>query len=76
MSIDTAASPTGRAHRVPRDPAFDSTLSLLREGYEFIGNRCRALSTDIFVTRLLGNATARQTGGVPAGATRGGGVLR
>lgn len=38
---------------IPRDPAFDSTLALLRDGYRFIDNRCRRLNTDIFETRLM-----------------------
>lgn len=40
----------------PRD-SIDGTLSLLREGYEFIWNRCRRLQSDIFVTRLMGKRT-------------------
>jgi fatty-acid peroxygenase len=41
-------------HRpIPRDTGLDQTLALAREGYEFIGNRCERLSTDIFETRLL-----------------------
>lgn len=36
-----------------RDPAFDSTLAVVREGYRFIANRCRALRSDMFETRLL-----------------------
>jgi len=38
---------------VPRDPIPDGTLSLLREGYAFIQNRCRRLNTDVFETRLM-----------------------
>lgn len=38
---------------MPRAPGFDHTLALLREGYEFIGNRCDRLGTDIFRARLL-----------------------
>jgi fatty-acid peroxygenase len=38
----------------PRDPAIDSTLSIWREGYDFIWSRCRRLGSDIFVTRVLG----------------------
>jgi fatty-acid peroxygenase len=38
---------------IPHDPAFDSTLALLREGYDFIAGRCDRLSTDIFATRLM-----------------------
>jgi fatty-acid peroxygenase len=39
---------------VPRDPAIDGTFSLIREGYPFIWNRCRALNSDIFTTRIMG----------------------
>ncbi|WNO54699.1 cytochrome P450 [Stakelama saccharophila] len=38
---------------IPADPAFDSTLSFLREGYDYIGNRCRRLGSDIFTARLM-----------------------
>jgi fatty-acid peroxygenase len=39
---------------VPRDPAIDSTSAILREGYEFIWNRCRRFGSDLFLTRVLG----------------------
>lgn len=39
--------------RIPRDPAPDSTLALLSEGYLFISNRCRRHGTDLFATRLM-----------------------
>lgn len=42
-----------RSSAIPRDPAFDSTLSLLSEGYDFIPNRARRLGSDIFGTRLM-----------------------
>ncbi|MGQ9426773.1 cytochrome P450 [Gilvimarinus sp. F26214L] len=38
---------------LPRDKAFDSTLALLNEGYNFIRNRCSRYQTDVFATRLL-----------------------
>ncbi|MDY0884629.1 cytochrome P450 [Dongia soli] len=38
---------------IPQDPAFDNTLAFFREGYNFIGNRCRRLDTDIFATRIM-----------------------
>ncbi|UEM05435.1 cytochrome P450 [Skermanella rosea] len=38
---------------IPRDKTPDSTLSLLREGYRFIPNRCRRHGSDIFGTRLM-----------------------
>jgi fatty-acid peroxygenase len=42
------------AQPIPAASAFDSTFSLLKEGYEFIANRCRTLDTDLFTTRLMG----------------------
>lgn len=39
---------------VPSDKALDSSLILLKDGYEFIQNRCRKYKTDIFTTHLLG----------------------
>ncbi|HZU32571.1 MAG TPA: cytochrome P450, partial [Candidatus Angelobacter sp.] len=43
--------------QIPRDPAIDSTLNMLREGYDFIWNRCRRFGSDIFQTRILGQRT-------------------
>lgn len=40
--------------KVPRDPALDSTLALIREGYPFIWSRCQQLHSDIFTARILG----------------------
>lgn len=42
---------------MPRDPAIDSTLSLLREGYTFISERCERFGSDVFTARLLGERT-------------------
>jgi fatty-acid peroxygenase len=42
---------------IPRDPALDSTLAIVREGYDFIWNRCRRLQTDAFRTRVMGLPT-------------------
>lgn len=39
--------------QIPRDRSPDSTLALLREGYDFIGNRCRRYESDVFQTRIL-----------------------
>ncbi|MFZ5676382.1 MAG: hypothetical protein ACOZAM_25765 [Pseudomonadota bacterium] len=39
--------------RIPRDPAWDSSLDLLREGYDFISRHCARLDSDIFRTRLM-----------------------
>ncbi|WIJ25449.1 cytochrome P450 [Devosia sp. RR2S18] len=38
---------------VPKASGFDNTVSLLREGYDFIGNRCQHLGSDGFETRLM-----------------------
>jgi len=38
---------------LPRAAGFDNSLGLLAEGYRFIGNRCEALKSDIFRTRLM-----------------------
>lgn len=38
---------------LPRDPAPDATIALLREGYRFISNRCDQLGREGFVTRLM-----------------------
>lgn len=38
---------------VPQAPGFDNTVALLSEGYRFIGDRCDALGSDIFTTRLM-----------------------
>lgn len=40
---------------LPRDPAFDSTLAFLREGFLFVGNRCRRFGSDAFLARMMGN---------------------
>lgn len=38
---------------VPRDSHLDSSFALLREGYDFIGNRSRRLHSPVFQTRIL-----------------------
>ncbi|MGB8451276.1 MAG: cytochrome P450 [Anaerocolumna sp.] len=40
--------------KVPKDKPMDSSFALLKEGYEFIQNRCRKYQSDIFMTRLSG----------------------
>ena len=53
-SSPSSASSARPVHRaVPQAPGFDNTVALLNEGYRFIGNRCDALGSDIFSTRLL-----------------------
>jgi fatty-acid peroxygenase len=41
----------------PRDTAFDSTINIAREGYDFIWSRCRKFQSDVFVTRVMGKRT-------------------
>jgi fatty-acid peroxygenase len=41
------------ASRLPRLRSIDSSAALMREGYRFVGERCRALGSDSFQTRLL-----------------------
>lgn len=56
-----AADALIRAHRQGRPAdgpnsrtrSFDSTLALLREGYNFIANRCARYGSDAFETRLM-----------------------
>lgn len=47
---------------MPKDFGFDKTLSILKEGYEFIMNRDRELDTNIFETRILGEKAICLTG--------------
>jgi len=42
----------GNARGIPVLPGL-STAAFLREGYGFIGNRCRALESNAFRTRLM-----------------------
>ncbi|WP_220359350.1 hypothetical protein [Alkalilimnicola ehrlichii] len=39
--------------RIPREKAPDSSLALLRDGYEFVSKRCERHQTDLFQARLL-----------------------
>src|SRR5690625_1329565 len=39
---------------IPREEGMDKTLSLMREGYMYISNRCHSFQSDIFETRLFG----------------------
>ena len=41
---------------IPREGGLDHSVAFLSEGYEFIGNRCRRMNTDIFRSRLLGTS--------------------
>jgi fatty-acid peroxygenase len=47
---------------MPSDTAFDSSLALLTEGYEFIPKRCARHGSDVCATRLLFEPTIRLRG--------------
>ncbi|PLS17993.1 cytochrome P450 [Bacillus sp. M6-12] len=47
---------------IPREKGLDNSLSLLKEGYLFIQNRCRQFQTDIFQTRLMGEKVICMSG--------------
>ena len=38
---------------IPRDLSFDATRAFFHEGYDWVGNRCRTLGSDIFSARLM-----------------------
>ncbi len=57
---------------IPRDRAPDSSLAFLREGYDFIRNRCRRLGSDVFETRLLLHRATCMMGAEAAGIFYGG----
>ena len=38
---------------LPRQPSIDDTRAFFREGYAYIGNRCRTLESDAFRTRIM-----------------------
>lgn len=50
------------AQNMPEDAGFDRTLSVLKEGYEFIMNRSESLNADVFETRILGEKAICLTG--------------
>ncbi|MGI2328582.1 cytochrome P450 [Planococcus sp. YIM B11945] len=41
-------------HPIPRAKELDSTLSLIKEGFDFMPSRRKTLGSDIFETRLMG----------------------
>jgi fatty-acid peroxygenase len=41
------------ARSMPRARGFDHTYAFLREGYDFISNRCAALGSNVFRARLM-----------------------
>lgn len=46
------------AKRMPKVKGLDQTLTVLKEGYEFIPNRTRKLNTNVFEMRILGGKKA------------------
>jgi fatty-acid peroxygenase len=62
MDLEHGAAGDPRVEPIVREPALDSTLALLLEGYDFIRNRCRRLRTDVFRTRLFLRPTICMTG--------------
>ncbi len=49
-------------NEMPEDAGFDRTLSVLKEGYEFIMNRSESLDSDVFETRIMGEKAICLTG--------------
>ncbi|MEO9595826.1 cytochrome P450 [Rhodopirellula bahusiensis] len=47
---------------IPREPAFDSTVALMRAPYRFIAKRCRRYDSDVFEVRLLLQRTLCMSG--------------
>lgn len=41
-------------NQMPKEEGIDHSLSLMREGYMYISNRCHSFNSEIFETRLLG----------------------
>lgn len=48
--------------KIPKEDGLDHSLSMLREGYMFIPNRCQSFQSNIFETRLLGKKAICMTG--------------
>ncbi|CAM3181547.1 cytochrome P450 [Filibacter tadaridae] len=48
--------------KMPVDKGIDSTLNLMTVGYPFIQERCEALQSDVFETRLMGKKMVCMTG--------------
>lgn len=52
LAYRAASSRRSQTTPFPRDEEIDGTLSLVREGYTFISNRCIRNGSDVFETRL------------------------
>lgn len=57
-----AEAPDRTSGPIRRDPAPDSSIALLREGYGFIPTRCRQYGSDLFETRLMLKRAVCMTG--------------
>jgi fatty-acid peroxygenase len=51
---------------MPKDSGMDKTISLLREGYDFVAHRRENLESNVFETHLLGEKTICLSGSVAA----------
>lgn len=47
---------------IPKESGVDNSISLMREGYMFITNRCHSFNSNIFKTRILGKKTICMVG--------------
>jgi len=52
--------------KIPQGKSFDATLSVARNGYTFVSDRCRELNTDLFETRLVFKKTICMRGAAAA----------
>lgn len=48
--------------QVPHDKSLDNSLTLMQEGYLFLGNRMKEYGTDLFEARLLGQQVICMSG--------------
>lgn len=48
--------------QIPHDQSLDNSVTLLKEGYLFLGNRMREYGTDLFEARLLGQRVICMSG--------------
>lgn len=74
MSASSSSAEPAR-DGVPRSRAPDLTLALLRQGYTFIGRRCRRYGSDAFRTRLMLEDVLCLQGGEAAGFFYGAGIF-
>lgn len=48
--------------QIPKNNYPDSTITLAKDGYEFISKRCHRFQSDIFQTRLMFQKTTPRAG--------------